>query len=116
MCCLHAGVVGVCDRGQADIYECVQEWEKHLRSSLHPRVFAGAYWVAREVTDLLNLPSSWQANVLVAAPRLVQAPIAAASDYFTWKLAERIYGVESNASWVAVSVVLDRDAVDWREI
>lgn len=56
---------------------------------------------------MLRLPPSWQAGILVATPRLVQAPIAVAGDFFAWKLSERIYGVESNASWVTVSATHD---------
>lgn len=41
-------------------------------------------------------------QVLLAAPKVVQAVFAAAGDWFTWRLAVRVYGQDSNTAWSAV--------------
>jgi hypothetical protein len=52
--------------------------------------------------SLAMLPQS-KAAILVVLPKLLQGVFAAVGDYFTWKLAERIYGCESSSfSWTAV--------------
>lgn len=56
-----------------------------------------------------NLISQWlrlsplaRADLLIAAPKTAQAVIAAIGDYYTWKLAGRIYGIHSLEAWGAV--------------
>jgi phosphatidylinositol glycan class B len=44
----------------------------------------------------------FRASILVLIPKLLQGLFAAIGDYFTWKLAGRIYGRGSNSSWTAV--------------
>jgi phosphatidylinositol glycan class B len=44
-----------------------------------------------------------RAAILVAAPRTLQAGIAALGDWYTWQLAVSIYGDNSNVSFFAAS-------------
>lgn len=39
---------------------------------------------------------------MVVAPKVTQAVFAALGDFYTWKLAEKIYGHGSNEAWAAV--------------
>jgi len=57
------------------------------------------------------LSPSHRADLLIAAPKVAQAVIAAVGDYYTWKLGERVYGAGSNEAWAAVR----SDLVDFSE-
>ncbi|TDZ61676.1 GPI mannosyltransferase 3 [Colletotrichum trifolii] len=76
------------------------EWQYQLRSSLHPALFAGVYAIA----DLLArpLPVAAKSWLLLAAPKAVQAVIAATGDWYTWQLAVKLYGADSSTSWFAL--------------
>jgi len=80
-----------------------QEWEHQLRSSLHPALFAGLYYVANKSMLMLGLLPSIRATILGLVPTLAQAVIAATGDYYTWKLSSKIYGTKINAAWATVS-------------
>ncbi|KAK0801805.1 glycosylphosphatidylinositol anchor biosynthesis [Friedmanniomyces endolithicus] len=67
------------------------EWREHLRSSLHPMIFAGVYRSATEVCGLLDVTTGTRAAILLAAPKVLQAIIAATGDFFTWALASLYY-------------------------
>ena len=43
--------------------------------------------------------------ILAVLPNLVQAFFAAAGDYYTWQLAERMYGTGSKVSKAAVRIL-----------
>lgn len=43
------------------------------------------------------------AKWLVAAPKVLQAIFAALSDWYSWRLAEKLYGHGSAAAWSVVS-------------
>ncbi|KAB5558126.1 glycosyltransferase family 22 protein [Coniochaeta sp. 2T2.1] len=77
------------------------EWEYQLRSSLHPALFGGAYNVAYKLMTLLDVVPSVKSSVLVALPKVIQSVFAAASDFYTWKLAEKVFGANSNPAWAA---------------
>lgn len=79
-----------------------QEWNFELRSSLHPVLFAVVYYIASSVSWLLHLSPLLSANFLIAAPKVTQAVIAAVGDYYTWKLAGRIYRPDSIVCWTTV--------------
>ncbi|KAM5345397.1 hypothetical protein ACJ41O_011259 [Fusarium nematophilum] len=82
------------------------EWKHQLRSSLHPALFAGAYLVADFVASHVLPMGILRAAILVAAPRALQAVIAALGDWFTWQLAVSIYGPNSNVSFFALFLQL----------
>jgi phosphatidylinositol glycan class B len=73
-----------------------------MRSAIHPALFAIVYWIASALAWLLQLSPSYRADLLVAAPKVTQAIIAAVGDYYTWKLGERVYGAGGNEAWAAV--------------
>ena len=71
------------------------EWREHLRSALHPALFAGGYIIADNVANVLSLSAPYKAQVLLAAPKVIQAVVAAVGDYYAWRLAEQVYGLRS---------------------
>lgn len=43
-------------------------------------------------------------SILIAAPKVLQVVSAAASDWYTWQLAVKLYGRNSMSSWFAVGL------------
>ncbi|KAK2761273.1 glycosylphosphatidylinositol anchor biosynthesis [Arachnomyces sp. PD_36] len=82
------------------------EWRHHLRSSIHPSLFAAVYYLADLAAKLFGLSPSTRADLLIASPKLVQAVFAALGDYYTWKLAGRVYGHCSNEAWGALALTV----------
>ncbi|KAI4136951.1 MAG: hypothetical protein L6R39_007542 [Caloplaca ligustica] len=78
------------------------EWKNQLRSAIHPAMFAGAYWLCAQVSQLLQLSPTARDELFLSAPKVLQAVIAAWGDYYTWKLGERVYGRGSNEAWAAL--------------
>ncbi|KAL8695894.1 MAG: hypothetical protein Q9201_007914 [Fulgogasparrea decipioides] len=78
------------------------EWKNQLRSAIHPAIFASVYRLSAQLSNLLQLTPNYHAELLLAAPRITQAVIAALGDHYTWKLGERIYGRGSNEAWAAL--------------
>ena len=85
-----------------------QEWRNHLRSAIHPAIFAAVYWLAACLSWVLRLSPLYRADLLVAAPKVAQAVFAALGDYHTWKLGKRVYGAGSNEAWAAVCSAVRR--------
>lgn len=83
-----------------------QEWRNHLRSALHPALFAVAYKAADVLASSLQLSPSIRADILLAAPKIIQACIAALGDYYTYKLAKHVYGKESQAAWITLLLTI----------
>src|SRR5271155_1764793 len=83
-----------------------QEWKNHLRSAIHPALFAVVYRSMNALAEVLNLHSTVRADLLLAGPKILQALIAALGDYYTWKLGERIYGRGSVAAWTALILTI----------
>ena len=79
-----------------------QEWKHHLRSAIHPYLFATVYWLSAAVAQLLHLSAHNRAELLIAAPKVFQAIFAATGDYYTWRLGQKVYGHDSNESWATV--------------
>lgn len=79
-----------------------QEWKNHLRSSIHPAIFAGVYWVSSFLSRASRLSPDSHAELLIAAPKVTQAVFAALGDYYTWKLGQEVYGRDSSEAWAAV--------------
>ncbi|CDM33658.1 CAZyme family GT22 [Penicillium roqueforti] len=78
------------------------EWRHQLRSSLHPLFFAALYKVADFLAFTLSLSPATRAELLIAAPKTAQAVVAAIGDFYTWKLAVRVYGDDSLESWTTL--------------
>lgn len=83
-----------------------QEWREHLRSALHPALFATIYKLADAFSSILKLAPASKADVLLAAPKILQAVIAAVGDYYTWKLAKHIHGARSPSAWAALALTV----------
>lgn len=80
-----------------------QEWKNHLRSAIHPALFAAVYKISAAISWTLHLSPTFHANCLIAAPKTAQAICAAFGDYYTWKLGQKTFGSGSNEAWAAVS-------------
>ncbi|KAI4739829.1 hypothetical protein E4T50_09715 [Aureobasidium sp. EXF-12298] len=78
------------------------EWRERLRSSLHPFLFAAIYRTTALFAEYLDLEAATRAELLLAAPKVLQACFAATTDYFIWKLAAKVYGKGSKASSAAL--------------
>ncbi|KKA25114.1 hypothetical protein T310_0819 [Rasamsonia emersonii CBS 393.64] len=82
------------------------EWKHQLRSSIHPVFFAAVYYVAGSIAWLLRHSPLTAADLLIAAPKTTQAVIAAIGDYYTWKLAGRVYGPDSHGAWATLALTV----------
>ncbi|KAF7876763.1 hypothetical protein EAF04_001846 [Stromatinia cepivora] len=78
------------------------EWHYQLRSSLHPALFAIAYYLADKPMEFVNFFPQFRAEVLAVLPNIIQAIFAAACDYYTWKMAEKMYGLGSRTGYVTL--------------
>lgn len=74
-----------------------------MRSSIHPYLFGAVYFISNLISDYLSISPLNRANLLLAAPKLTQALFAAVGDFYTWKLAGKVYGNYSYEAWGAVS-------------
>jgi phosphatidylinositol glycan class B len=79
-----------------------QEWKHELRSSIHPLFFTTIYYLAGLIADVAHLSPLTAADSLIAAPKVAQAVISATGDYYTWKLARKVYGSDSYGAWATV--------------
>ncbi|KAE8452483.1 hypothetical protein EG329_000385 [Mollisiaceae sp. DMI_Dod_QoI] len=82
------------------------EWQHQLRSSLHPALFAVVFYGADKAMQFLSFFPQFRAMLIAVLPNIVQAYFAAAADYYTWQLSERIYGTGNNAPWVTLMMTL----------
>ncbi|KGY15324.1 hypothetical protein PABG_11624 [Paracoccidioides brasiliensis Pb03] len=80
------------------------EWKHHLRSSIHPYIFAAIYYLSNLISESIWISPLNRANLLVVAPKLTQAYFAAIGDFYTWKLAGKIYGSYSYEAWAALAL------------
>ncbi|KAM3078572.1 glycosylphosphatidylinositol anchor biosynthesis [Clarireedia jacksonii] len=78
------------------------EWRYQLRSSLHPVLFAAFYIIVDKPMELLGFFPQFRAEVLAVLPNVVQSIFAAICDYYTWSLAEKLYGIGSRTAWFTV--------------
>ena len=81
-----------------------KEWREHLRSSIHPLLFAGVYKSALHLSNMVRASPRMRAEILIIAPKVQQAFFAAATDFFTYLLATKIYGPRHTASLAALAL------------
>ncbi|KAI1190141.1 glycosyltransferase family 22 protein [Nemania serpens] len=81
------------------------EWRHALRSSIHPTIFAFGYFIVDSFWASYQVPMV-KAKWLLMAPKVLQTAFAALSDWYTWRLAEKIYGPSSPAAWSVLLMVL----------
>lgn len=74
------------------------EWREGLRTSVHPYLFAAAYRAMDSLARMLDLDERMRASALIAAPRILQAGAAAGMDFWTWRLAGKVYSSSSSTS------------------
>lgn len=74
------------------------EWERGIRSYLHPSIFALLY----KVLAFLHLDTPW---FMMKAPRLLQSIFSAVGDLYLYKLSKILFG-KNVARW-AVSFCMD---------
>ncbi|KAK8137751.1 hypothetical protein PG984_001131 [Apiospora sp. TS-2023a] len=86
------------------------EWQYYLRSSLHPGLFSLGYTLTASYMSSMRLSPHYTGIALVAVPKVMQAGIAALTDWYAWRLAEKLYGGNSAAAW---SVLLMSIANPW---
>ncbi|KAL8745733.1 MAG: hypothetical protein Q9190_002172 [Brigantiaea leucoxantha] len=82
------------------------EWKNRLRSAVHPTIFAGVYRLVSTLSPAMHLSPHSHAELLIAAPKVVQAICAALGDYYTWKLSGRLYGSRSNEAWATTTLTV----------
>ncbi|KAK0753063.1 Alg9-like mannosyltransferase family-domain-containing protein [Schizothecium vesticola] len=78
------------------------EWQHQLRSSLHPAIFGAAYKAVYTLMAWLEFYEPFRAFILVPLPKIIQSVFAALGDFYTWRLATEIYGIDSNVPWAAL--------------
>ncbi|GAW21799.1 hypothetical protein ANO14919_113240 [Xylariales sp. No.14919] len=81
------------------------EWRHALRSSIHPMILAFGYFVVDNFFGSSKVPTV-KAKWLLMAPKVLQTAFATLSDWYTWRLARRLYGASSAASWSVLLMVL----------
>ncbi|KAL9048736.1 MAG: hypothetical protein Q9162_007576 [Coniocarpon cinnabarinum] len=82
------------------------EWDHQLRSSLHPLLIATVYHLANAINFIFAFPLSMQARVLIWAPRLLHGFATGTHDFYTWRLAEKLFGEQSVESSAVLAVHL----------
>ncbi|KAK2606000.1 glycosylphosphatidylinositol anchor biosynthesis [Conoideocrella luteorostrata] len=82
------------------------EWHHHLRSSLHPIIFSAGYIAADLLSKLLPAGHMLRASIVVGSPKVLQAVCAGLCDWYTWQLAVKIFGPDSNTSFFALFLQL----------
>ncbi|KAL9127474.1 MAG: hypothetical protein Q9217_003656 [Psora testacea] len=82
------------------------EWKNHLRSAIHPVLFAIIYRITAGLSWIFCLSPTLHSDLLIAAPKIAQAVCAGLGDYYTWKLGERIYEPGSNEAWAALALTV----------
>ena len=65
-------------------------------------MFSIVYWTSSRLSGILGLSPAYHADLLIAAPKAIQAVLAALGDYYTWKLGQKVYGRGSNEAWALV--------------
>ncbi|KAE8550688.1 hypothetical protein EYB25_006916 [Talaromyces marneffei] len=80
------------------------EWRHELRSSIHPLFFAAVYYIAGSFAWIARLSPLNAAELLIVAPKIAQAIIAATGDYYTWELSNKIHGTESYGGWATLAL------------
>jgi phosphatidylinositol glycan class B len=61
------------------------------------------YYLVDKPMELMGFFPQFRAYVLSCLPNVAQGIFAAFSDYYTWKLSQKIYGLGSGPTWAAVS-------------
>lgn len=55
--------------------------------------------------EFLQLFPQFRALILSYLPGVIQSIFAGIGDFFTWQLAEKLYGAGSTSAWTTVSLI-----------
>lgn len=69
---------------------------------MFPGLFAAVYYITSLLSDICGATPSGRAELLIVAPKVLQAVFAALADYFTWRLAGKIFGSRAGETRVSV--------------
>lgn len=61
---------------------------------------------AEKLMIVLHFLPPFKAMVLAFLPKAIQATLAVLADFYTWRLAEKIYGQGSKSAWSTVRASL----------
>ncbi|KAL7273517.1 glycosylphosphatidylinositol anchor biosynthesis [Rhizina undulata] len=80
------------------------EWNNQLRSFAHPLIFAALYKAVDFISEVFGLRDVMRAEVLAVAPKVLQACFSALGDYYTAKLAGKLFGgvVGWTSLWLSI--------------
>ncbi|KAI1823053.1 glycosyltransferase family 22 protein [Xylaria intraflava] len=81
------------------------EWRHALRSSIYPTIVAFGYFIVDSFWATYQVPTV-KAKWLLMAPKVLQTVFAALSDWYTWRLGEKLYGHGSASAWAVLLMVL----------
>lgn len=65
-------------------------------------MFAALYFVSDQAMTFVSCFPQFKGMLLVALPKVLQGLFATAGDYYTWQLAEQVYGRGTGAASAAV--------------
>ncbi|KAK3671904.1 glycosylphosphatidylinositol anchor biosynthesis [Recurvomyces mirabilis] len=82
------------------------EWREGLRSSIHPMLFAAVYRFADQIANILKTAPDSRAQILIVAPRIAQAVIAAIGDFYTWRIGCEAYGPQHTAAYATLALTV----------
>ena len=72
---------------------------------MHPALFAALLYVSDSLMKGMSTYPQFRAMILVHMPKILQGAIAGLGDFYTWKLADKVYGRGSNYAWTAVCTI-----------
>ncbi|KAI1268301.1 glycosyltransferase family 22 protein [Xylariaceae sp. FL1019] len=81
------------------------EWRHALRSSIHPAIFSLGYFIVESYWSGFDMPTT-KAKWLLLVPKVLQTAFATLGDWYTWRLAEKLYGPSSAAGWSVLLITL----------
>lgn len=69
-------------------------------------MFAGLYRLCDSFAQIARLKPLTRAELLVLAPKVLQAACASLTDYQTWSFARNLYGNDSKEAWAALTLTV----------
>ena len=82
------------------------EWHDRLRSAIHPLLFSVVYRATAQLTRILGVSPHIASEVLLRAPKALQACLAAVTDFCTWRLACKVYAKSRHETYAALALTV----------
>lgn len=73
---------------------------------MHPALFGLLYYLSSKAANIFELAPASHADLMIAMPKVLQATISAAGDFYSWRLAGVVYGEGTAIQWTAVSYLI----------